>query len=81
MSSVAAIFREEIRRVIRKEIRAQSGTTKRAVTTYRSDIAQLRRVLTEQARKLKYLTQRLQRQERMPREEDPLEAIRFRPAR
>ena len=38
MPNIAAVLKDEIRRLARKEIKAQVGTTKQAVVKYRSDI-------------------------------------------
>jgi DNA-binding transcriptional regulator YiaG len=43
MSTLAIALKEEIRRLARKEIKAQTGRTARAVAQYRRDIAQLKR--------------------------------------
>jgi DNA-binding transcriptional regulator YiaG len=72
MPNIAAVLKEEIRRLAKKEIRAQVGTTKQAVVRYRSDIAKLKRSLGQQEREI----QRLKKQ-RPQGEEEPQEAIRF----
>ena len=43
MPNIASILKEEIARVARKEVRAQTQGLKKAVTQYRSDIAALKR--------------------------------------
>jgi hypothetical protein len=48
MSNIAGVLKEEIRRLAKKEIKAQVGTTKQAVARYRSDIAMLKRQLGQQ---------------------------------
>ncbi len=70
MSNIAAVLKEEIRRLAKKEIRAQVGTTKQAVVKYRSDIAKLKRVLSQQEREI-------QRLKKGQPQEEPQEAIRF----
>ena len=47
MTDIAAVLREEIRRLAKKEIKAQVGTTKQAVAKYRSEIANLKRSLNQ----------------------------------
>jgi DNA-binding transcriptional regulator YiaG len=43
MPNVAALLKTELRRIARKEARAETEALKRAVTTYRSEIAALKR--------------------------------------
>jgi DNA-binding transcriptional regulator YiaG len=43
MPNIASILKDEITRLARKELRANTETLKRAVTTYRSEIASLKR--------------------------------------
>jgi DNA-binding transcriptional regulator YiaG len=45
-------LQEEIRRLARKEIKAQVGATKQTVAGYRREIAALKRALNQQARRL-----------------------------
>jgi len=76
MPNIAAVLRDEIRRLAKKEIRAQVGTTKKAVVQYRRDIAKLKRLLGQQERELNRLKK--QTQERgQPQAEEPLEAVRY----
>lgn len=55
MSTFAVALKEEIRRVARKEIRAQTGRTSRAVTQYRREIARLKRQQRELEKKINFL--------------------------
>ena len=74
MPNIAAVLKEEIRRLAKKEIKAQVGTTKKAVAQYRSDIANLKRSLSQQEREIKLL----KKQQGQPQtEEEPLESVRF----
>ena len=43
MANLAATIKEEIQRLARKEIKAQTGSTKQAVAQYRREIAKLKR--------------------------------------
>lgn len=52
MPNLAATLKEEIRRLAKKEIKAQTGSTKQAVAHYRREIAQLKRRLRDQDRKI-----------------------------
>ena len=78
MPNLAATLKEEIQRLARKEIKAQTGSTKQAVAKYRSEIAQLKRQLREQEKKIALLERQEQkrRQEPSPSEE-PTEGVRF----
>lgn len=52
MPNLAGVLKDEIRRLARKEIRAELATTKKASAQYRKDIAALKRQLREQAREI-----------------------------
>ncbi len=52
MPNIAAVLKEEIRRLARKEIKSHMVKTRRATARYRSDIAGLKRALRLQERKL-----------------------------
>ena len=55
MPNIAGVLKEEIRRLAKKEIKTQVGTTKRATAKYRRDIAKLKRSLSQQEREIKLL--------------------------
>jgi len=55
MPNVAAILKEEIGRVARKEIRSETGTMKNATTQFRRDIAALKRQVADQEKRLAVL--------------------------
>lgn len=52
MTTLAIALKDEIRRLARKEIKAQTGHTARAVAQYRREIAQLKRQQREHEKKL-----------------------------
>ena len=52
MSTLATALKDEIRRLARKEIKAQTGRTAKAVAQYRRDIAQLKRQQRELEKRL-----------------------------
>ncbi len=52
MANIASLFKSEISRIARKEIRAETQALKKASTQYRSEIAALKRRLAEQARQI-----------------------------
>lgn len=55
MTTLALALKDEIRRLARKEIRAQTGKTSRAVAQYRREIARLKREQKAQQKKIAYL--------------------------
>ena len=55
MTTLAIALKDEIRRLARKEIRAQTGRTSRAVAQYRREIARLKRQQREHEKKLAFL--------------------------
>jgi DNA-binding transcriptional regulator YiaG len=77
MPNIAGVLKGEIRRLAKKEIKAQVGTTKQAVAKYRSDIAKLKRSLGQQEREIKLLKRQTQQQGQPQTEEESLESVRF----
>ena len=55
MPNLTSVLNEEIRRLARKEIREQVGKTIKQVAEQRREIAELKRVNTELARRVAYL--------------------------
>ena len=60
MPSIAAVFKEEITRLARKEVKAQTEAIRKASAQYRRDIAQLKRRLAGLSKQVAHL----ERQER-----------------
>jgi DNA-binding transcriptional regulator YiaG len=60
MSTLAVALKDEIRRLARKEVKAQTGATARTVAQHRREIASLKRQLREQDKKISALTKGLQ---------------------
>ncbi len=58
MPNIAAVLKEEIRRLARREVRQQISKTRRAAAQHRREIAQLKRQLLLQERKLRALEAR-----------------------
>ncbi len=78
MANLAAILKEEIRRLAKKEVKAQTGATKQAVALYRREIAKLKRQLHEQEKKLAFLQKQGQKRLGQPHpSEEPAGAVRF----
>jgi len=53
MPNIASILKEEIARISRKQVRGETESLKKAVTHYRSEIAQLKRRLQALERQIK----------------------------
>lgn len=78
MANLAVTLKEEIQRLARKEIKAQTGTTKQAVAQYRREIAKLKRQLREQEKKINFLEKQEQKRLGQPvATEEPTEGVRF----
>jgi DNA-binding transcriptional regulator YiaG len=76
MPNIASVLREEIRRLAKKEIKAQITVTKQAVTRYRSDIAKLKRLVNQQKSDIRLLKKQ---QGRPQSDEEPTSNARFSP--
>ena len=78
MPNLAATLKEEIQRLARKEIKAQTGSTKQAVAKYRREIASLKRQMWEQEKKISFLEAQEQKRLEQPQAtEESAEGIRF----
>ena len=78
MADLAGALKEEIRRLARKEIKAETEATKQAVAQYRRDIASLKRQVKEQEKKIAFLEdQERQRIEEPQASPEELENVRF----
>jgi len=66
MTTLAIALKDEIRRLARKEIKAQTGKTARAVARYRRQIAALKRQIREQERRLASLQKQEQKRADSP---------------
>ena len=79
MPNIITALNEEIRRLARKEIRAMVGATQKAVAQYRRDIADLKRQLNRQDKKVEKLKKQLIEQgvERTQVEDDETSGARF----
>ena len=63
MANIAALLKEEITRLARKTVRAETDPLKKAVAKYRSDIAALKRQNADLNRRLSELIKRAGKQE------------------
>ena len=79
MPNLASTLKQEIQRLAKKEIKAQTESTKKAVAMYRRDIAALKKQVREQDKKIAVLeSQGKKRTDQQPRvEEASAEGIRF----
>ena len=55
MPNLAAVMKDEIRRLARKEIKAETATAKRSVAQHRKDIIELKRQVRDLTREVAYL--------------------------
>ncbi len=78
MADLVGALKEEIRRLARKEIKAETGATKQAVAQYRREIASLKRQVAEQNKKIAFLErQEKKRIEEPQADEEAVESARF----
>ena len=79
MPNVAAVLKAEISRLAKREIKANTSSTKGAVAQFRRDIARLKRELQEQHKRVAFLESREHKRLGQPeaKEEDELEGVRF----
>jgi DNA-binding transcriptional regulator YiaG len=76
--NLAGILKDAMRRLARKEIKAETGKTKQAVAQYRRDIARLKREVQGQRKEIALLkTQEQKRLGQRPTAEEPVEKARF----
>ena len=81
MPNLAAVLRQEICRLAKREIKSQTSATKQAVVQFRRDIAGLKRQLREQAKEIAFLKSQERKRLGQPsaQAEEPLESVRFSP--
>ena len=78
MADLAGALKDEIRRLARKEIKAETGSTKQAVAQYRREIASLKRQVREQEKKIAFLEdQERKRLEEPQADQEAVESARF----
>ena len=70
MPNIAAVLKEEIRRLARKEVRLCTSTTKQAVAQYRRDIAKLKRLIQAQQKRLAFFASQSQGHNGQPQSDD-----------
>lgn len=78
MASFVDALRDEVRRLARKEIKAETGTTAQAVARHRREIASLKRQLREQEKRVAFLESQERRRLAKPEVDvDESERVRF----
>ncbi len=78
MPNIAAVLKEEIRRLAKKEVRAHTTATKHAVAQYRRDIAKLKRLVREQQARMAFFAKQLPSCRDQPQAaEEPLAGLRY----
>ena len=78
MVNVSVVLKDMIRRLARREIKAQTSSTKQAVAQYRRDIATLKRLVGVQQKELAFLkAQERKRLNRPQPTDEPVEGVRF----
>lgn len=78
MPNIAAVLKDEIRRLARKEVKACTSTTKQAVAQYRKAVAGLKRLIQEQQKRLALFASQSQNRRDQPQTgEDPLAGARY----
>lgn len=78
MADIAGAIKEEIRRLAKKEIKAQTGKTKQAVAQYRREIASLKRQVQEQDKKIDFLEKQERKRVEQPQaDEEAVEGVRY----
>ncbi|MGO8688799.1 MAG: helix-turn-helix domain-containing protein [Thermoguttaceae bacterium] len=81
MPNLAAILREEVCRLAKREIKRQTAAIRQAVVQYRRDIAGLKRQVREQAKEIAFLKAQERKRLGQPagKAEESLESVRFSP--
>ena len=79
MPNLASVMKDEISRIARKEIRAQTNTIKRSSTQHRRDIAELKRVVSALKKDLAFLRKQEKKRVVGPASKKLAEGVRFSP--
>lgn len=79
MPNLATVLKDEIRRLSRKEVRNETGVTKRASVHHRRDIAELKRVVDDLSKRVAFLESQEKRRVAQPAQRKPSGQVRFSP--
>jgi len=78
MANLATVLKSEIARLARKEVRAETSAMRKAVSKYRSDIADLKRTIKDQQRQISALSSKQAKQSKAVKPvKDELGSVRF----
>ncbi|MGD0900349.1 MAG: helix-turn-helix domain-containing protein [Thermoguttaceae bacterium] len=79
MPNIAAVLKEEIRRLAKREIKVSTSPTKGAVAQFRRDIAKLKRLTQSQQKEIAFLKAQEHKRLGQPqtRGDEELEGVRF----
>ncbi len=80
MPNLANILKDEIRRLARKEVKSETGVTRRMAAAHRRDIAELKRIVDALVKRVRFLE--TQERRRIAKPEDlqaDVEQVRFSP--
>lgn len=77
MANIAGVFRDEILRLARKEVRKQTDVLKKASVQYRKDIAELKRRMSDLQRRLAPLEKQVLRNAPAPVAGAETDGVRF----
>ena len=80
MANLATVLKSEIARLARKEVRAETSAMRKAVSKYRSDIADLKRTIKDQQRQINALSSQQAKQSKAVKPaKDGVGNVRFSP--
>ena len=78
MTNLATVLKDEIKRIARKEIKAHTAAAAHAITTYRREIARLKRQTRAHEQKLAFLEAQERKRLTQPEHKDrDVEGVRF----
>ena len=79
MPNIAAVLKDEIRRLAKREIKANTSSTRQAVAQYRRDIAKLKRLVQAQQKEVAFLKAQERKRLGQPqaKDEGELEGVRY----
>ena len=79
MPNVASVLKDEIRRLAKKEVKAETAVTKRASAQHRRDIAELKRVVDNLSKRIAFLERQEKRRVAKRPSKEAAEGARFSP--
>ncbi len=77
MPNLASALKDEISRLARKELKSQTGVTKRASTQHRRDIAELKRLVSDLSKRIAFLERQEKRRVIQRPSKKAAEGVRF----